>query len=760
MIKTRLTATLLAATLAISLAVPVGATASSFSDISDSNTAVYADVLRLMGVVDGVGSNAFNPQGTLTRGAFCKMLVVYMGLEDNLALYETRTIFRDVPASHWASSYVNLAASTPSGEEGMLISGVGDGTFQPDSILTYAQAVTILIRVLGYSDGDTGAIWPQGYLNLATSIGLTEGLSLSPDNQITRSQAAQLFVQAMSCNTKSGTPYYESMGGVATEDVMILATNVSDDSGRSGGIRTSTGTYFPENTGVNPVALQGRRGVLVVNSKQELLAFLPDDSASTSITLSGGAQATYVQASSGTRYSIGANTPVFGYGENTSQNAYSDCWMDFSAGSQLTLFLENGTVTAIYSGQQQLAEEAIVVTDSPTRSTFYSITGGRTDFTIFRNGQEISVGKIVADDVVTYDSLNNRLLVSDLRITAVYESGSPNSTTPVSIHVLGHDFPVLDGALDQSDNVKVGDKACFLLTADGSIAAIKTTSTARRSTLYGIAGESSVDVQLPSGQVITLSGSNTIGSSYQNRLVSVSSYRAGQITVSALSSNRAGDLNVGAMTLGSYNIAPEFALYEQVMGGATVHLTTSALDMETISGNDIASYRLDASGNVAIIVLNGVTGDSYTYGKLFATAPDNTEDSMSASNRLVTVENSGNGTTPAISGVICTTPFTDGVFGGVTMGVDKQVSPGYYAPAAGSVVILKEIDGVSRADFFTADGKTYVTAKGTSYEVSSQVECYNEDSDSWTTLSALRGYTDTLTIYIDPLSDTVRVIAG
>ncbi len=756
MIKNRLTTALIAASLVLSLAVPVGATTSSFSDVSDSQTAVHADVLRLMGVVDGVGGNQFNPKGTLTRGAFCKMLVTYMGLEDSLALYETRTIFRDVPSSHWASPYVNLAASTPSGEEGMLISGVGDGTFQPDSILTYAQAVTILVRVLGYSDSDTGAIWPQGYLNLAGSMGLTDGLSLAPDSQITRSQAAQLFVQALSTHTKDGSPYYESLGGIVMEDVMVLVTNVEAEDGQQGAIRTSAGTYLPENTGVNPSALQGRRGVLVVNSKQELVAFLPDDSLSTTITLSGGAQATYVQASNGKRYTVNGTTPVFGYGEDSSESTYAERWMDFTAGAQLTLFLENGAVTAIYAGESQLAEEAIMVTGTPTRSTFYAITGGNTDFTIYRNGQEISVSKIVADDVVTYDPLLNRLLVSDLRISAVYESASPNSKTPTSIHILGHDFPVRDGAMEQSDSVKVGDTVCFLLTADGSIAAMKTTSVARRSTVYGIAGENSVEVSLPSGGTITLTGTNTIGSTLQNRLVTVSSYREGQITVTRVTGSKSGDLDVGAMTLGGRTIAPDFSLYEEVLGGATVKLDASSLDMASIPQSDIAAYRLDASGNVDLIVLDGVTGDGYTYGKLIETPTDKEAD---ISNRLVTVENSGNGTTPAISGLVCGTSFEDGAFGGVTIGAGRATSSGYLE-TAGSVVTLTAIDGVSRADFFTVDGTTYVKAKGVSYQVSNQVECYNTDSESWMTYDQLRGYTDTLTVYIDPFSQTVRVIAG
>ena len=59
---------LLAAALAVNLALPVTAAGtSSFTDVSDSNTALNADILRLMGVVSGTGGNQFNPNQVLTR---------------------------------------------------------------------------------------------------------------------------------------------------------------------------------------------------------------------------------------------------------------------------------------------------------------------------------------------------------------------------------------------------------------------------------------------------------------------------------------------------------------------------------------------------------------------------------------------------------------------------------------------------------------------------------------------------------------------
>ena len=107
----RLLAAVLTAALAASLAVLPAGAAGSFSDIGDQTTAVNADILRLMGVVSGTGDNRFNPGGTLTRAQFATMVVNFLQRGEDTPRYATRTIFSDVKSSHWARSYVNLAAS-------------------------------------------------------------------------------------------------------------------------------------------------------------------------------------------------------------------------------------------------------------------------------------------------------------------------------------------------------------------------------------------------------------------------------------------------------------------------------------------------------------------------------------------------------------------------------------------------------------------------------------------------------------------------
>ena len=91
--KKRLLSLLLAVCLAASvLALPVSAAETvRFSDVTDRDTAMAVESLRLLGVLDGYGDGSFRPNAVLTRAQFCKMAVYAMDGESELGLYRTVT---------------------------------------------------------------------------------------------------------------------------------------------------------------------------------------------------------------------------------------------------------------------------------------------------------------------------------------------------------------------------------------------------------------------------------------------------------------------------------------------------------------------------------------------------------------------------------------------------------------------------------------------------------------------------------------------
>ncbi|MBE7009789.1 MAG: S-layer homology domain-containing protein, partial [Ruminococcaceae bacterium] len=234
-----------------------------FADVEDAAVARNTEVLRLLGVVSGDDTGLFRPKGNLTRAEFCKMAIELQGLGSKSALYSSRTIFPDVRAEHWASGYINL--STVAGkEQPALMHGFPDGTFRPEQNISYGEAVTVLMRMLGYEDKDTSGIWPRGYFDIAAASGVTKGMNRSEEGGLLREQAAKLFVNALAVEKKSGGTLF-TLG----KETTLLSIDIV-----KGVMRTADG----EETMAKPMAstlLNGLKGRVVYNSDKKALTFLP-----------------------------------------------------------------------------------------------------------------------------------------------------------------------------------------------------------------------------------------------------------------------------------------------------------------------------------------------------------------------------------------------------------------------------------------------------------------------------------------------------
>ena len=277
--KKRVFSLLLALVLTLSAAAIPASAAESFSDVTDKKTAQNVEVLRLLGVIEGNGAGQFNPSGLLTRAEFCKMVVVLMGKGSDAMRYKTVTIFPDVRATHWAAGYINLAVRQ---SEPKLLAGLPDGTFQPDSYITYGQAVTILMRVLGFADQDTGGIWPDGYINLAKSTGVSAGVNLTGSANITRAQAAQLFVNVLSTG-KDGKGY--TPAGCTKGDKEVTLVSMNGDKLRISGEKDPKTLVRPSSSS----ALNGLKGHLLTNSDGKVVTFVPKTSSTTGAAVSNAA---------------------------------------------------------------------------------------------------------------------------------------------------------------------------------------------------------------------------------------------------------------------------------------------------------------------------------------------------------------------------------------------------------------------------------------------------------------------------------------
>lgn len=417
--KKRVFSALLALVLTLSAVVLPASAAGSFSDVSDKKTAQNVEVLRLLGVVEGNGIGQFNPYAQLTRAEFCKMLVTLMGSSDVLR-YKTVTIFPDVRASHWAARYVNYAVR---GEK--LLSGMPDGTFQPDRAISYGEAVTILMRLLRTdADAASGGIWPEGYIDLAKASGVSAGVELAGGAAISRAQAAQLFVNVLGAKatssstdkdgeTSTTTRVYNPANCVSRERVTLIALN-GNTARVSGGKKNSYDLVRPSSATV----LNGLKGDLLLDADGKVLTFVPVVSSTTGAAVSNA---------------------------------------------------------------------AVILSADKSTSGISALTGGRTDFAVYRNGVLSSVSALRRNDVVTYDASSNTLYACDTRVAVYYEACDPSPSAPSSITVLnGTQFTVLPTAQESLSKFKPGKTMTLLLTSDGSVAGAVDSENSARANAVGV----------------------------------------------------------------------------------------------------------------------------------------------------------------------------------------------------------------------------------------------------------------------------------
>ncbi|HJB77589.1 S-layer homology domain-containing protein [uncultured Oscillibacter sp.] len=731
--KRRIITFLLAVCMTVSLlAVPAGAASGAtvtFSDIGDRSTAMAVESLRLLGVLDGYGDGTFRPGTVLNRAQFCKMAVYAMNGSSELSRYRTVTIFPDVKLSHWAAAYINMAAK---GKD--IISGYADGRFHPDRTVTVGQAVTILMRMLGYKDEDIGGIWPDSYMAEAATVGLTEGVSTNGSAGLTRAQAARLFLNLLRTQTKEGGTTFASTLGQTVQGVLLSA----DTEGGEGRLRLSTGTYTLTEGKASNGMLNGMKGTLIVDSKSgRALTFVPEDLGSSKTVVLASAKATEMTDTSGNTYTVKSDTQVFQNGE---AGSWGEAYTWLNAGTSVTLYLDAaGNVDYVFVGGGGNATSAVIVYEKGSTAGFASLAGGATGYTIYKNGVRASSGDMRKYDVATYSAVTNSIRVSDTRITGYYEDCSPNPSEPSKITVLGHEFNVLPSAMQTVSKFRPGDQITLLLTEDNQVAgAVEATGTTASGNAIGIAEVSSgsATVNLLCG--IQVKGSVKLSASDVERLngqlVRVSSNKKDGLSLTRLTGGVSGDLDVENGKLGSRELAENVIIFQNDGSGLTA-ISLSQITEAKVPSSQITYAGTDWADRVKVIVLNSVTGSGYIFGRAHYTANYDEEGNRVGNAQLSVEYGEGKTTATFETGYVVRNGDIVGITI-VTAGNTQRI---------GSLIYPDELRNVPNAAW---SGKGAVTVNGRTYTVPASLPCYNRETKEWVTLTEARAYADSATLYV------------
>ena len=172
-----------------------------FTDVSEK--AWYYDAVEYAvenGLMKGVGGGKFEPEGSMTRAMLVTVLWRYEG---EPAAGETS--FTDVPDGTWYTGAVAWAAANG------IVSGVGNGKFEPEGSITREQMATILFRyagnkcidtskrgeLSGFPDSGKVSSWAKDAVQWAVAEKIINGSDgkLLPQGNATRAQVATILTR-------------------------------------------------------------------------------------------------------------------------------------------------------------------------------------------------------------------------------------------------------------------------------------------------------------------------------------------------------------------------------------------------------------------------------------------------------------------------------------------------------------------------------------------------------------------------------------
>ena len=177
----------------------------AFKDADSIDYKEAVDVMNAVGVFVGDEKGNFNAKENLTREQAAKIIAyLELGSKAADALVGGAT-FTDVASSRWSAGFVGYCAQAG------IVSGVGDGKFDPAGQLTALQFGKMLLVELGYdakAAGMVGADWAINTSKLMASTKLMDKIDGSVNQVLTREKAAQMCVNAL----KAPTVEYSTKG--------------------------------------------------------------------------------------------------------------------------------------------------------------------------------------------------------------------------------------------------------------------------------------------------------------------------------------------------------------------------------------------------------------------------------------------------------------------------------------------------------------------------------------------------------------------
>lgn len=589
------------------------------------------DIVKLstLGILGGYPDGTFKPEGNITRAEFAKIAVLALnkGGSANL-LKNTASQFKDVPAGQWYTGFVNVAVANG------IIKGYDDGTFKPNNNITEAEAVTMLLRDLGYNDNLVGT-WPLNYIMKAADLGVI-GDTFASDAKATRAFVATTAVSTLNQGTvtyNSETKVFSNptgtlLAGIGTATIIPDAT-VSAYSSTNGtlafggapikiaaGAKVATGEAYADlvNKHVNYMTkvTAGVTEIVYVETLTSVVAgkVASVDAVANSITLTNG---TVVKlTATPTIEKNGAPANILDL-----VDADVTALMDSDAKAYRVTAYKLDTTGALTAKSTTVTNG--VATNAITLVGTYTITANTI---IVRNGAVATFADLkVNDDVkLSKDASNNAIYVDAY---AVVKTGTVASyTVTQNGHIAtitftdGTTVTAVTDTLHAADftvgaELGIGVKADFTINRDGKASAVANVTLVTASAAGKVTALSTTVTSTGTAYTITLDNGTTYteatGATYTVNTVGSTFAGIAKDDNVKLSLNSAGKYSA-VVAYKNVSVLDDAALIGTFAGAwATYSDTATVLTLNGVTKTALADIRA-AGANTIRVVWNGTTG--------------------------------------------------------------------------------------------------------------------------------------------------------
>ncbi|MGE4275983.1 MAG: S-layer homology domain-containing protein [Lawsonibacter sp.] len=356
--------------------------------------------------------------------------------------------------------------------------------------------------------------------------------------------------------------------------------------------------------------------------------------------------------------------------------------------------------------------------------------------TVYRDGTVSSVSAVNQYDVYYYNTNLRTVWVYNDRVTGTLTGLSPSSTAPTSVTVAGVSYTIGTASatyqLSSQGEFSEGDLVTLLLGMNGDVADVISAqdneavyygivvSSAKSASSSSTTSSSTTSVQVTT-QVACADGTARTfyhsGSALSSgKLVTVSVTESGTTVKSMSSKSLSGTVNSSGTKFAGYDFADDVQILDTDENGGYARVYPSRLAGSSLDSDDVRYYTLNDDGDIDCLVLNQVTGDTWTYAYL-TDVEKSSGDSISASYEYVL-----DGTTYSLTSSKIYSAST----GGAALIYED-----------GSLSSMKQLTSVTVTDLSTL----YATTSDKKYSLAEDVQVLLKDSSGRgyyaTTLSAI-----------------------